>query len=164
MKIVCAFGGQITCLFAASTAVSASFLRLILFLLRLLLLLLCCVQSALVGAMDIAFAFGGQINWMRYITTMKQRSKFAAAASLTTGMRTACCDAVAVLLLQLFCQQLCPQVASIRITQFVGRHSLLYRRCSCIYCSTRLGYFGNRCGLTHSNTPYCAGAAHFHLA
>jgi hypothetical protein len=35
--------------------------------------------------MDIAFAFGGQINWMRYITTMKQRSKFAAAASLTTG-------------------------------------------------------------------------------
>ncbi|WIA35643.1 hypothetical protein OEZ86_004057 [Tetradesmus obliquus] len=46
------------------------------------------LNSALVGAMDIAFAFGGQINWMRYITTMRQRNKFAAAASLTTGFMT----------------------------------------------------------------------------
>eukprot|EP00882_Tetradesmus_deserticola_P031182 GHRQ01035254.1.p1 GENE.GHRQ01035254.1~~GHRQ01035254.1.p1 ORF type:complete len:186 (+),score=63.85 GHRQ01035254.1:512-1069(+) len=46
------------------------------------------LNSALVGAMDIAFAFGGQINWMRYITTMRQRNKFATAASLTTGFMT----------------------------------------------------------------------------
>lgn len=58
--------------------------------LHLLLLLLLLLQSALVGAMDIAFAFGGQINWMRYITTMRQRSKFAAAASLTTGALGSC--------------------------------------------------------------------------
>eukprot|EP00879_Flechtneria_rotunda_P022797 GHRR01024077.1.p1 GENE.GHRR01024077.1~~GHRR01024077.1.p1 ORF type:complete len:187 (+),score=53.07 GHRR01024077.1:1217-1777(+) len=45
-------------------------------------------HSGLVGAMDIAFAFGGQINWMRYITTMKQRSMFAAAVTITTAFMT----------------------------------------------------------------------------
>jgi hypothetical protein len=66
----------------------ASLIALLLLLLPLLLLL----QSALVGAMDIAFAFGGQINWMRYITTMRQRNKFAAAASLTTGAQLSRCS------------------------------------------------------------------------
>eukprot|EP00878_Enallax_costatus_P016196 GHUV01016987.1.p1 GENE.GHUV01016987.1~~GHUV01016987.1.p1 ORF type:complete len:388 (+),score=87.51 GHUV01016987.1:448-1611(+) len=45
-------------------------------------------HSGLVGAMDIAFAFGGQINWMRYITTMKKRSKFSSAVSITAVFMT----------------------------------------------------------------------------
>jgi hypothetical protein len=48
--------------------------------------------------MDIAFAFGGQINWMRYITTMRQRNKFAEAAALTTGK-----ELLLLLLLLLLC-------------------------------------------------------------
>lgn len=46
-------------------------------------------QVALIGLMDIAFAFGGQQNWMRWISTMKQRNRFAAAVSITTGLMTA---------------------------------------------------------------------------
>eukprot|EP00775_Hariotina_reticulata_P008889 gene8889-9067_t len=45
-------------------------------------------HSAVVGLMDITFAFGGQANWMRYITTMKQRSKFSTAVAITTGLMT----------------------------------------------------------------------------
>lgn len=54
-------------------------------------MLLWCVaraQSAIVGTLDIAFAYGGQINWMRYITTMKKRTKFAGAVSITTALMT----------------------------------------------------------------------------
>lgn len=51
-------------------------------------LLAATAQSAIVGTLDIAFAYGGQINWMRYITTMKKRTKFAGAVSITTALMT----------------------------------------------------------------------------
>lgn len=30
-------------------------------------------ESAIVGVMDIVFTYGGQVNWMRYISTMRER-------------------------------------------------------------------------------------------
>lgn len=37
---------------------------------------------------DVAALTGGQINWMRYITTMKERSKFSSAVSITGAFMT----------------------------------------------------------------------------
>lgn len=38
----------------------------------------------LVGVMDLVFTYGGQVNWMRYITTMRTPSRFKDAVSVTT--------------------------------------------------------------------------------
>ncbi|GBF91241.1 hypothetical protein Rsub_03561 [Raphidocelis subcapitata] len=42
--------------------------------------------AAMVGVVDIAFSFGGQINWMRYITDIGDRSKFSRAVTLTEAI------------------------------------------------------------------------------
>ncbi|KAI8474588.1 MAG: transmembrane amino acid transporter protein-domain-containing protein [Monoraphidium minutum] len=41
---------------------------------------------AMVGVVDIAFSFGGQINWMRYITSINDRSKFSRAVLTTEAV------------------------------------------------------------------------------
>lgn len=52
----------------------------------------CCwctwAQSAIVGTLDVAFAYGGQINWMRYITTMRNRNRFSWGVCITTAVMT----------------------------------------------------------------------------
>ncbi|GLC44488.1 hypothetical protein PLESTB_000068000 [Pleodorina starrii] len=40
--------------------------------------------NAMVGIMDIVFAFGGQENWMRFITGMRQSSQFTTSVALST--------------------------------------------------------------------------------
>jgi amino acid permease len=46
--------------------------------------------------MDIAFAYGGQVNWMRYLTTMQHRSHFSRSVTLTTAFMTVVYMVVAV--------------------------------------------------------------------
>ncbi|KXZ55761.1 hypothetical protein GPECTOR_2g1311 [Gonium pectorale] len=42
--------------------------------------------DALVGVMDIVFAFGGQENWMRFISGMRHSNHFTHAVALSTGV------------------------------------------------------------------------------
>ena len=42
----------------------------------------------LIGVMDIVFTFGGQVNWMRYIISMRTPSKFPLAVAAVSGVMT----------------------------------------------------------------------------
>ena len=42
----------------------------------------------LVGVMDIVFTFGGQVNWMRYIISMRTPSKFPVAVAAVSAVMT----------------------------------------------------------------------------
>ena len=45
-------------------------------------------RGMLIGVMDIVFTFGGQVNWMRYIISMRTPSKFPLAVAAVSGVMT----------------------------------------------------------------------------
>ena len=47
------------------------------------------LRGMLIGVMDIVFTFGGQVNWMRYIISMRTPSKFPLAVAAVSAVMTA---------------------------------------------------------------------------
>ncbi|KAK9836304.1 hypothetical protein WJX81_003609 [Elliptochloris bilobata] len=46
------------------------------------------LRGMLIGVMDIVFTYGGQVNWMRYIISMRTPSKFPAAVAAVSAVMT----------------------------------------------------------------------------
>ena len=63
----------------------------------------------LIGVMDIVFTFGGQVNWMRYIISMRTPSKFPLAVAAVSGVMTTAYVAIGSIGCATASRPLCPR-------------------------------------------------------